>query len=266
MIGDYGSGNTREGQVADMIDAAGVDAIVTAGDNVYASTGFDRLVGRYYHEWIGDYSGIYGPGSWRNRFFPSLGNHDYSDVGLPGYLAFFTLPGDGVISTNTSGNERYYDARIDDIHLFIVNSQPQEPDGLHPDTIQGAWLQSALAASTAEWKIVIFHNPPYSSIPGKSAQWMQWPFAAWGADLVVTGDAHVYERLRIGGFDYVITGLGINNSPQEGPLHAGSQVFYSADDAGALFITACPGAMQLQYRALAGGVVDTYTIGAGACP
>jgi hypothetical protein len=141
VIGDYGSGNAREGQVADMIDAAGVDAVVTTGDNVYASTGFDRLVGRYYHEWIGDYSGIYGIGSFRNRFFPSLGNHDYSDVGLAGYLSFFTLPGDGVVSLGTSGNERYYDARLGDLHLFILNSQSQEPDGLTPTSIQGAWLQ-----------------------------------------------------------------------------------------------------------------------------
>ena len=266
VIGDYGSGNAREGQVADMIDAAGVDAVVTTGDNVYASTGFDRLVGRYYHEWIGDYSGIYGIGSFRNLFFPSLGNHDYSDVGLAGYLAFFTLPGDGVASLGTSGNERYYDARVGDLHLFILNSQPEEPDGLTPTSTQGAWLQSALSTSTAEWKVVVFHNPPYSSIPGKTAQWMQWPFAAWGADLVLNGDAHVYERLQADGFDYVISGLGINHSPTPSPFHSASRVFYSADDAGALFITACAGAMELEYRALVAGIVDTHTIGSGTCP
>ncbi len=265
VIGDYGSGNARQGQVADMIDAAGVDAVVTTGDNVYATTGYDRLVGRYYHEWIGDYAGIYGIGSFRNRFFPSLGNHDYSDVGLPAYLAFFALPGNGVASLGTSGNERYYDARLGDLHLFILNSQPQEPDGLTPTSPQGVWLQGALAASTAEWKLVVFHNPPYSSIPGKSAQWMEWPFAAWGADLVLNGDAHVYERLQVDGFDYVISGLGINNSPTPSPFHSASRVFYSADDAGALFITACAGAMELEYRALVAGIVDTYTIGTGSC-
>lgn len=266
VIGDYGSGNTRQGQVAAMIDAAGVQAVVTTGDNVYSSSGFDRLVGRYYHEWIGAYGGVYGAGAPVNRFFPSLGNHDYVDVGLAGYLDFFTLPGAGVASTNTSGNERYYDARLGNVHLFILNSQIEEPDGLVPASVQGIWLQTALAASSAEWKIVVFHNPPYASTPGKSATYMRWPFAAWGADLVLNGDAHVYERLRVDGFDYVISGLGINHSPQTGPLHPGSQAFYSTDDAGALFLTACTGAIHLEYRALAGGLIDSHTIGTGTCP
>ncbi|HLA67863.1 MAG TPA: metallophosphoesterase [Acidimicrobiia bacterium] len=266
VIGDYGDGSTREGRVASMISDWGPDAIVTVGDNIYSTAGYDRIVGRYYHSFIGAYAGSYGAGSPTGRFFPALGNHDYADGGINDYLSFFTLPGPGVATTGTSGNERYYDVRIGDVAVFVLNSRPQEPNGLTPTTTQGQWLHDALAASDAEWKIVVVHDPPYSSIPGKSALYTRWPYQAWGADLVLSGDAHVYERLRIDGLDYAISGLGINHSTLDNPTIAGSQKFYSADDAGALFITACSGSMHLEYRALSAGVVDNYTIGSGSCP
>jgi tartrate-resistant acid phosphatase type 5 len=266
FIGDYGDGSTREGQVASMITQWGAAAVVTAGDNTYSTAGYDRIVGRYYHQFIAPYTGTYGAGATTNAFFPTLGNHDYNDGGIANYLAFFTLPGPGVASTGTSGNERYYDARIGSVHIFVLNSQPQEPDGLTATTTQGLWLHAALAASDAAWKIVVVHNPPYSSIPGKSASYTRWPYQAWGADLVVSGDAHVYERLHVDGFDYVVSGLGINHQVLDNPTIPGSQAFYSTDDAGALLVTACSGALELEYHALAGGVVDTYNIGSGTCP
>ena len=38
--------------------------------------------------------GAYGLGSVENRFFASLGNHDYSDgAGVTAYLDYFDLPG-----------------------------------------------------------------------------------------------------------------------------------------------------------------------------
>jgi hypothetical protein len=52
----------------------------------------------------------------------------------------------------------------------------------------------------------------------------------------------------------------------DNPRIVGSQAFYSADDAGSLFIVACAGSMHLEYRALAAGVVDTYALGTGSCP
>lgn len=265
VIGDYGSGNARQGQVADMIASVGVDAIVTTGDNVYASTGYDRLVGRYYHPWIGGYRGEYGTGAVVNRFFPSLGNHDYLDVGVAAYLDYFSLPGSGVATTGTSGSERYYDAAIGPVHLFVLDTPMAVPGELSTAGPQALWLRQALAMSDAAWNLVVFHNPPYASTPGKTRAELRWPFAAWGADLVLTGDAHVYERLRVEGFDYVISGLGINHEPLTTARHPGSVTFYSADDAGALFIVACRTALHLEYRTLAAGVVDRATLGSGSC-
>lgn len=265
VIGDYGDGQQKEASVAEMIALWDPDAVVTVGDNVYWHTGFDRLVGRYYHRFIGAYNGIEGEGSPVNRFFPSLGNHDYEDAGLPAYLEFFTLPGTGVDGTGTSGNERYYDAVVGDVHLFILNSNPQEPDGVTHTSVQGAWLQQAMGQSTARWQVVVFHHSSRSSIPGKSAQWMRWPFAEWGADLLLVGDAHVYERLVIDGLPMFISGLGVNNSVLDGPLAPETGFFYSEDDAGALFVVACVNAIEVEYRTIGLGLIDTHAIGTGSC-
>ena len=37
---------------------------------------------------------------------------------------------------------------------------------------------------------------------------MQWPFAAWGADAVLSGHAHAYERIERDGIVYFVNGLG----------------------------------------------------------
>ena len=266
VIGDWGGQPARQLAVRNMIDAWGPDAVVTVGDNVYWAGGYDQIVGQFYHHYIGGYAGNYGAGSAVNRFFPALGNHDYSDGGLANYLEFFDLPGSDAASTATSGNERYYDVRIGRIHVFVVNSNPQEPDGLTPITAQGQWLQGALRGSDAEWKLVVFHHPPYTSLPGKTAAWMRWPFRDWGADLVLSGDAHVYERLHANGLDYVISGLGVNNTPLDNPTIPESRAFWSEDAPGALFIVACPGALELEFRPVGYGIVDSYTIGSGSCP
>ncbi len=265
VIGDYGGDRLREQGLAGMIDAWGADVVVTAGDNVNWSGGYDQMVGQFFHQFMGAYPGVYGSGSAVNRFFPALGNRDYTYGGLADFLTFFDLPGTGVASTGNSGNERYYDARIGNVHLFVVNSNPEEGDGLTPTSVQGTWLRDAMAASDAEWKIVVFHHPPFSSLPGKATQWMRWPFREWGADLVISGHAHAYERLRSDGLDYVISGLGANNTPLDNPRIPESQVFWSEDAPGALFIVACSGTLQMEFRPVGYGVVDTYTIGPGSC-
>src|SRR5204862_127075 len=65
-----------------------------------------------------------------------------------------------------------------------------------------------LAASTAPWTVVCFHHSPYSSSAHGSDPDTQWPFRAWGADLVLTGHDHSYGRLSVDGVTYVVNGLG----------------------------------------------------------
>lgn len=208
VIGDYGSASDDEAAVAALVDSLGPDAVFTAGDNNYDTTdGQDVRIGQYYQEYMYPYSGTYGAGAADavNRFWPALGNHDW-DAGIDEWYAFFELP----------GNERYWTVELGQdpqagqplVAFFAVDSDPREPDGTDALSVQAQWLQQGLAQSTARWKIVAFHHPPYSSgIHGDNLK-MQWPFAEWGADLLLTGHDHLYEKLVRDGFVQVTDGRG----------------------------------------------------------
>lgn len=228
VIGDYGLAGDAEARVAQLIQSWGPDLIITTGDNNYpdgeAET-IDANIGQYYQQYIFPYRGSHGPGADRNRFFPTLGNHDWNTDGAQPYLDYFTLP----------GNERYYEFTWGPVHFFAVSSDSREPDGVGRSSIQAAWLQERLAASTLPWKIVYFHQAPYSSGYHGSVDWMRWPFKEWGASLVLAGHDHTYERLDIDGLPYIVNGVG------GGPIYpfvfplAGSQVRYN-DAHGALLV------------------------------
>jgi glucose/arabinose dehydrogenase len=201
VLGDYGMDNEAEAQVASLLLSWQPDLILTTGDNNYpygsAST-IDQNIGKYFHSFISPYLGEYGQGARVNRYFPTIGNHDWiTDAGQP-YLDYFSLP----------GNERYYDFVWGPVHFFAVNNESNEPDGVHNTSIQGQWLKESLAASETPWQVVYMHYPAYSSGYHGSTSWAQWPFAEWGADAVLAGHDHTYERLIVDGIPYFVVGLG----------------------------------------------------------
>ncbi len=268
-IGDFGDGSDDNWDVSGLIKQLGVDIVLTVGDNVYGSD-YDRRVGQFYHEYIGNYPGIYGQGSDVNRFFPAVGNHDWDEEDLNDYLDFFDLPGPGVTSTNTSGNERYYDVIQGPVHFFFLDSDPEEPDGVTYDSTQGRWLQAQLAASTTPWQIVLMHHAAYSSGSYHgNHDWMQWPFEEWGVDAVFAGHDHHYERIiKDDNNDNVdiphfVTGIGGNNTRgYSTPYETGSEMRYN-DDFGTMYVVANNAGITFQFYSITNGgtLIDQYTIG-----
>lgn len=271
IIGDYGVDDWSERAVAKLIASKKPGFILTTGDNYYEEAGgsgtakYDRTVGAYYGGWMKDIttSGSRCPkgGAAVNSFFPAMGNHDYLDA-VPAprtYLNYFSLPGSDF--ANTSGNERYYEFVQGPIHFYVLNSNPQEEAGTSPSSMQGQWLRQQLAASTSPWNIVYFHHPPYSSdsFHGPTAR-MQWPFAAWGADAVVAGHVHTYERISRDGIVYFVNGAG-----GERPLHGfakpvpGSTVRYNAG-MGAQIVTATAATLQFDFVTTDGRIIDTFQL------
>jgi tartrate-resistant acid phosphatase type 5 len=250
VIGDYGSAGPDLAAVAALIDSWQVDLIITTGDNNYSIGSpytIDENIGQYFHAYIYPYRGNYGEGAQHNRFFPSLGNHDWLWLDAQPYLDYFELP----------GNERYYSFSAGFIDFFALSSDWEEPDGITADSIQGEWLETELAASTAAWQVVFFHHAPYSSGNHGSTKHMQWPFQAWGADVVLSGHDHHYERLEIDGIPYFVQGLSggsIYNINQPIP---GSQFRYN-ETYGALLIDATPEEMQFRFYNIEGELVDEY--------
>ncbi|GAB4548167.1 MAG: hypothetical protein Fur002_24840 [Anaerolineales bacterium] len=199
VIGDYGSGSAAEADVARLVKSWNPDFIVTVGDNNYpdgASYSIDQNIGQYFHSYIYKYKGKYGGGSETQRFFPSLGNHDWHNGSANPHLNYFTLP----------GNERYYDFTYSAVNFFVLDSVSE--DGNAPDSAQAKWLKEKMSASTLPFQIVVMHYPPYSSGKHGAVTFMQWDFKAWGADAVLSGHDHDYERLQANGLTYFVNGLG----------------------------------------------------------
>jgi len=203
IIGDYGASGPEEAKVADLARSLKPDFIITTGDNNYPSgeaATIDENVGRYFHDFIAAYQGDFGNGASDNRFFPSLGNHDWYASGAQPYLDYFSLP----------NNERYYDVVLGSVQLFALDSDPNEPDGTGFDSVQGRWFERRIKASTVPWRVVYFHHPPYSSGPHGSSLDMRWPFVDWGASVVYSGHDHTYERFEVEGLPYIVNGVGGN--------------------------------------------------------
>ena len=201
VIGDYGTAGPDEAKLANLARGLKPDFIITTGDNNYplgAAETIDENVGLYFHEFIAPYRGTFGGGARDNRFFPSLGNHDWDSLDAAPYLDYFSLP----------NNERYYDFVRGPVQLFALDSDPRDPDGTEFDSVQGRWLERRLLASTVPWRVVYFHHPPYSSGPHGPTLGMRWPFQQWGATLVYSGHDHTYERFDIDGFPYIVNGAG----------------------------------------------------------
>jgi hypothetical protein len=222
VIGDYGDNSSREAEVAALVHRLAPDFVITTGDNNYpageAST-IDQNIGQYYSSFIGQYQGAYGEGSLvENRFFPSLGNHDWQTGSVQPYTDYFTLP----------GNERYYEFSWGSVRLFAIDTDPHEPDGYIKRSIQSTWLRQRLAATTEPWRVVYMHHPPYTSVEDYDVQSAKWPFAEWGASLVLAGHAHSYERLEAEGMTYIINGLGGANPNSFGRPIEGSQFRFNA--------------------------------------
>ena len=266
VIGDFGKASWYIGDVANRIKTWNPDFVVTTGDNNYELGRADTLdanIGQFFHEFISPYAGSYGAGSSVNRFYPSIGNHDWGDgyVSPPNvtpYTDYFALP----------GNERYYDLVQGPVHLFAVDADPFEPDGITSTSVQAAWLQGRLTASTAPWKIVYFHLPPYSSsahASGNAEFGMRWPFRQWGATAVMTGHHHVYERLLVENTPYFITGLGGYGKDLFTFPRAESR-FRSNVDYGAMLVTASPSRITFEFITRTGVLVEGYSIDAPAGP
>jgi hypothetical protein len=94
---------------------------------------------------------------------------------------------------------------------------------------------------------------------------MRWPFEAWGADVVLSGHAHDYERLhRDDNHDgvimpYFVSGLGgesmgsFTSNPKE------SMARYNANY-GAMFITATATTLSFEFRNIQDVLIDSYSM------
>ncbi|MGB5847258.1 MAG: T9SS type A sorting domain-containing protein [Ignavibacteriaceae bacterium] len=88
---------------------------------------------------------------------------------------------------------------------------------------------------------------------------MQWPFKEWGADVVMAGHDHTYERLIVDEFPYFVNGLGGKNRYQFDPPIPGSIVRYR-EKYGAMLMTADESRLTFSFFSVDNELIDFYEI------
>lgn len=155
--------------------------VFTLGDNAYPD-GTDL-----------NFSECYDPtwGRHKSRTRPAVGNHDYHVLGASGYFNYFgTAAG--------AADKGYYSYDVGDWHVVVLNSTCNEVGGCDIDSTQGQWLQIDLAANPKPCTLAYWHRPLFASdFNHGNNQDIQdfWEILyAAGADIVLNGHSHIYER------------------------------------------------------------------------
>jgi hypothetical protein len=203
VLGDPGTGDDNARAVRDgfLAFAGGEppDAWITLGDNAYP-TGSD---------------GDHQPGVFdmypkllrRVPIWPVLGNHgaNLTDTRkrTGPFYDIWRNPTAGEAGGPPSGNDAYYAFDYANVRLVAVDSAGSR---FNPTSPMMRWLDQALDAPAADWRIVYLHHPPISGGTHErdpehrtrrfQAALMQRLEAA-DVDLVLAGHSHAYERSKL---------------------------------------------------------------------
>jgi|GEM_PF-1724286 len=193
-FGDWGAGTQFQKDVAKQTilqyEKAPFDAALLLGDNFY-ETGDVRKYGKAY------FSDMYRPLIDHHvNFIVALGNHDVLTGHQKEQIEFFGMPG------------YYYTVHKPQIDFFVINTNT-----FARDRVQRQWLQLQLMESKAPWKIVMGHEPIYSSGEhGYSTslhETLEPVLIKNKVDLYLAGHDHDYERFQlIHGIQYIVSGGG----------------------------------------------------------
>ncbi len=176
-------------------------------------------------QWVNEFFESMNPLVSRVPFFPVLGNHEQN---ASNYYDYASLP----------EPEYYYTFRYGNAQFFMIDTNKK----CGPESEQYQWLEKQLSASTADWKFVCHHHPPYSSDENDygnlwsqnksrrgdvNARQMSALYDQYKVDVVWTGHIHSYERtwrirdgrpVEAGGPIYMITGGGGGPLETPGPF------------------------------------------------
>lgn len=236
VIGDFGTGGGKQRELARAMAREfearrqsdnPVRFVLTTGDNVYGTRWsiYKLATGDSDRRWGSTFFEPYAPMLGHVPFYMTLGNHDGNESESRGDLAQqldnFFFPG--------NQPARWYAFSYGGlVEFFALDTTentlagPPKP-AYEADGEQLVWFRRALAASKAPWKIVYYHNPPYSAgpkHPGRLAalRHIHDLCVEHGVQAVFNGHEHNLQFTdpeQTGGIQYVVTGSG-------GQLRSGS--------------------------------------------
>jgi hypothetical protein len=185
-----GKGNACMQQAtANLIDGKGFAAVLALGDNQYYCGGLGAFQQSYDLSW----------GAFKAITHPAVGNHEYltsggtgcdtANTGAAGYFDYF-----GSAAGNVG--QGFYSWDLGAWHFIALNSNCSDAGGCSTSSAQGQWLAADLAAHQNTCTLAYWHIPLYSSggRANKNSQSLWTQLYNAGADVVLSGHDHIYER------------------------------------------------------------------------
>lgn len=215
-FGDMGTGDGKQLAIARLLgefhQKRPYDTILMLGDNIYEEGDPADIPAKFERP----YAELLRAGV---NFHATLGNHDVKK----GREAQINYP------PFHMGGKAYYSFTKGEglVEFFAVDStQFDEP--------QAQWIESALSASRAPWKIAFFHHPLYSSA-GKHGSDLKLRakleplLVKYGVAAAFSGHDHTYERIiPQQGVQYFVSGAG--GKLRRGDLDAKSPLMAAGND------------------------------------
>lgn len=239
VIGDTGTGGSKQHEVGDVLlrsyQAFPFEFVLMLGDNLYG--------GESPKDYRAKFEDVYRTLMDNEvKFYATLGNHDEP---AQRYYEHFNMEG-----------KEYYRFTKGNVAFYSLNSN-------YMDKKQIQWLESELAKDTTKWKVFFCHHPPYSS-GGKHGSDKQLRevvepiFVKYGANLVLTGHDHFYERIKPQkGIYYFVSGAG--GKLRRGDIKNNSPLTDKAYDTDMSFMLVEIAGDQMYFQAISrtGETVDT---------
>ncbi|HEX6310707.1 MAG TPA: metallophosphoesterase [Acidimicrobiia bacterium] len=202
VAGDIGDSGDRLDRTGDAIARLGeddpYDVLLLLGDNVYPAGDPAGLPGTVF----APFARVLDGGA---ALLAILGNHDVMEGHGADQMEALGMPG------------RWWSYERDGVLFIGLDSNRTDDPG------QRAWLEKTLGSSTATWRIVAVHHPPYSAGYQGSNEEVRAQFGPLferhDVQLVLSGHDHDYQRSkRINGVTYVVSGAaaGTRRTGEEG--------------------------------------------------
>jgi hypothetical protein len=243
---------------SDLLVGRDLAAVLTLGDTQYEDATAAKFLASYDPTW-GRVKGITRP---------VVGNHDYLTAGAAAYYAYF-----GAAAGDPA--KGYYSFDVGSWHVIVLNSNCGAVGGCGAGSPQEQWLVADLAENPDRCLLAAWHHPRFSSGPhGNDATTDAFWRAlhAAGADVILTGHDHVYERFTpqdpdghadlSRGIRQFVVGTGGKNLTSFPVIRANSEA-RSAAAFGVLELTLRPTGYDWRFRPAAGSAFTDF--GSAAC-
>ncbi|HEY5601093.1 MAG TPA: metallophosphoesterase [Patescibacteria group bacterium] len=222
-VGDIACNDTKatatcfQSETANLAKSLNPDAVLVLGDLQYEEGELTNFQKYYDSTW----------GELKSITRPAVGNHEYGRTeNAPGYFDYFNGVGilDGPAGKRGEG---YYSFDQGNWHIVAINSNCQFIN-CSKGSKQLLWLQDDLAKTEKSCILAYWHSPRFSSgLHGDDLEmeaiWQT--LAQYGADLVLSGHDHHYERFaKQNGIRQFIAGTGGRSLYQIKELEPNSEI------------------------------------------